>query len=409
MGEPYQYTDKQAVSSDLEFGKPYQSTPDGSMEYPSQFSTSVRNSTQEGMTMPYPEATYSFNQETEQSRLAETNQQTHAAYTMGDWHYDSTGESIEPPYPSQNFPESNQGQYLYGSDAIQPPSVAPDTSSNVSGYEYDWGHQTSESFQASKEQLQMEAPTHAQKGSYYDGKIEECFKQGKLEDIDDIYNQMRAAQVQATAKTYGTILQSYMQLGKMDKASAIYQEMSGVLFSEKKVENDQAKETSSSTTATGESSMLHQFEGVASSAEMSSTAHAAGYGADFEENRGFTPLRNSGKKDSLSSSSNTDAQGFTSETGMGRGKKVDSFFNFDFSGGLGSDGGTSYGKENIQVNQGSNSEMHDDYNQTFTPVIEPGWYAFAPQGISVGPGLFSLLSLCIVGCSINMCEIEYLI
>ncbi|MCO5604404.1 hypothetical protein L7F22_058569 [Adiantum nelumboides] len=389
--------------------------------------------------------------------------QLHGAFLTDDWQPSSSGDSMHLPQqsfdPAQPFAKLHQVS-PYGGESVEPPLVAPTSSVDGSGYNSTNGHM----------------------GLDYEGKIDELYKQNKLDEIDDIYCKMKAAQIRAGAKTYGTMLQSYLQLGKMDKVAMIYKEMSGVLFAGDKSKDEVGKGTS--TASRVESLTPNQIGGAASSTET----HGAGKGTQVEtrykedgeitfsrsmdtpssgigsqsfpsfgqpepsvgrgmgrglnvEGHGVEPSVGRTPLQTLSSSQGTQsetkyeeaeeptfakikdippppfdtgAKSFTlsgqsdsnvgrgmgrgmkverhgSEpsvgTGRGRGKKVDSFFNFNFSGGLDSaDQGVTFGKPSLQLDEDNKAEMKDEYSQTFIPVIQPEWYAFAPEGLSVGPG-----------------------
>ncbi|KAI5066484.1 hypothetical protein GOP47_0019108 [Adiantum capillus-veneris] len=442
--------------------------------------------------------------------------QPHGAFATDDWRPPSSGGAMQwrqqPFDPVQPSSESHQG-HPYGGEFVEP-LVAPPSSVNVSGSNYNWGPASPESICVSEQQQTVSVPTHGHRGLDYEGKVDDLYKQNKLMEIDDIYREMKAAQIRASAKTYGTILQSYLQLGKMDKVSMIYQEMSGVLFAGEKYKDEVVKETT--TARRVEAPTPHRSEGAASSTKTPRGAQAeaeyeedrevtfsrtmetpssgtgvksftssgqpepsvgrgmgrgikverhgseqsvgtgrggatfgqpepivgrgmgrgmkverhgseprvgtgrggaaspgSGQGAQFEtkheEDGDFTFSRNIGTP---STSSDTEAQSFTSfgaersvgrgvgrgmkvetygsepSVGTGRGRgKVGSFFNFDLSAGVGSaDQGAAFGKKSLQFDQESKTEVQDEYSQTFTPVIQHEWYAFAPEGLSVGPG-----------------------
>lgn len=405
IDEPYHYVERQGVPAGPAMQDSYYSTAYHTGEQQPDFTASAMELTQADSGMPYHEEPYLDNQETGQpawmTSAPETTQQAHAGYQMGDWGYNSSSgatQEMVPPYdPSQYISESNQGKYLSDSGSMEAPPPASHITSEASDYDYDWGQATPEpSFDPNK--LNPEAPLHAKAGLDYEGRIEECFKQGKLEDIDSIYNEMKAAQVRASAKTYDTLIQTYIQLKKMDKVPQVYQEMSGILFSNDKTQNVRPKETS---TAMGDENSTMQEAGHAASEELSRSSHDTQDWDNkgkpeigYEEEGGFTKLRDPAENNTSSVHPDTIAQGFSpfkgmeasAGLGMGRGKKVDSFFSFDFSQGSELGGGARYGRGHLQADQEVKPEMHDDYSQTFTPVIQPGWYAFAPEGVTVGPG-----------------------
>ncbi|MCO5608812.1 hypothetical protein L7F22_063029 [Adiantum nelumboides] len=389
--------------------------------------------------------------------------QSHGAFLTDDWQPSSSGDSMHLPQqsfdPAQPFAKLHQVS-PYGGEYVEPPLVAPTSSVDGSGYN----------------------STNSHMGLDYEGKIDELYKQNKLDEIDDMYNKMKAAQIRASAKTYGTMLQSYLQLGKMDKVSMIYKEMSGVLFAGDKSKDEVGKGTS--TASRVESLTPDQIEGAASSTETDgagkgtqvemkykedgettfsrsmdtpssgigpqsfasfgqpkpSVGRGMGRGLKVERHGvepsvGRTPLETLSSsqgaqsetkyeeageptfakvKDIPSTSFDTGVKNFTlfgqsdsnvgrgmgrgmkvgrhgSEpsvgTGRGRGQKVESFFNFNFSGGLDSaDQGVAFGKPSLQLDEENKAEVKDEYSQTFIPVIQPEWYAFAPEGLSVGPG-----------------------
>ena len=70
-----------------------------------------------------------------------------------------------------------------------------------------------------------------------------------------------------------------------------------------------------------------------------------------------------------------------------RGEGMGSLLNLNLSQSSGFSGDAKYGSGTSQADVENKVEDADDYSQTFKPVIQPGWYAFAPEKTAPGPGL----------------------
>lgn len=395
-------------------------SPHNTSRWPSHSTFSETGGAPNVPTMPYYEQDY--HEETGQQAWA--NPEVSAPFPTdpqtGDWYYDPSvgaGHETSATFESgEYFSQQTQGPDLYSSGNWQPSWSASPTSEytgnkaapNASDYDYDWIGQPAASTEPhfdSTQEFSAEIPLYADESLDYDARIEECHTQGKLEAIDAIYAEMKAAQVKASAKTYDTLMQTYMKLGKADKMSQVYQEMreviiptavtkktqdvgandeaSGKAMSDREVTQPLTKEGSDQAAyATLEDRPRSGDEPQTWQNTVQEPPHGYGLGGGFSmsgeqfyESVPFVQPDASSQGVPLSGMHKPSA-----DVGAGRGKKVDTFFDFAESGGL--------GRGKPLTDQQSTLEKTDDYSETFRPIIKPEWqYAFAPEGLPAGPGV----------------------